>query len=163
MKEICNEGSNITNSCRSESSPAIHHTSASSNEGNITSISQKNNIGLMAWNINIFLINPFPDIDNYSVIAVIGSKIYCISDGGEVPSSIRSHSKHLTGVILVTGALQYPAGRPCWGTHKAAIDGAFLWGWLRQNRETITHMLVSSNYGIHQRWLGRTSGRIQAF
>ena len=88
-----------TKSCRSESCPAIPHTSVTSNFSGISSFSTQKNVWLVTRDFHIFLINPLFHIDNCFIIAIVWSKVDSISDGGEVSSSICSHSQHLARVI----------------------------------------------------------------
>ena len=90
-----------TKSCRSENGPAIAHASVTSNISDLNTFSEQNNVGLVTWDYHIFLINPLFHMDNCFIIAiVIWSRVDSISDGGEVSSSISSHSQHLARVIF---------------------------------------------------------------
>ena len=83
-----------TKSCRAESGPAIDLASVTSNDSSINSVSMHKNVSLVTWDFYIFLINPLFHVDTCLIIAIVWSKVDSISDGGEVPSSISSHSQH---------------------------------------------------------------------
>ena len=95
-----------TKSCRAESGPAIDLASVTSNDSGINSVSIHKNVSLVAWDYHIFLINPLFHVDTCLIIAIVWSKVDSISDGGEVSSSIRSHSQHHALEIY---SVQYPS------------------------------------------------------
>ena len=83
-----------TKSCRAESGPAIDLAFVTSNDSGISSVSIHKNVSLVTWDYQIFLINSLFHVDTCLNIAIVWSKVDSINDGGEVSSSISSHSQH---------------------------------------------------------------------
>lgn len=102
----------FTEGCGSKSGPSAVDTSVTGNNGNVASVSEENYVGLFAWDVHVFLVNPLFDKDDHSVKAVVRREIYSICDGGEVPRSILRHRELFTGVVIVAGALQDPSRFP---------------------------------------------------
>ena len=83
-----------TKSCNAESGPAIELAFVTSNDSGISSVSIHKNVSLVTWDYHIFLINSLFHIDTCLIIPIVWSKVDSINDGGEVSSSISSHSQH---------------------------------------------------------------------
>lgn len=98
----------LTDSGRSEGSPPIGNTPFPSNHSNISPIPEQYNVRLVARDIHVLPVHPFPDIDYCPVVAVVRREAYSNANAREVTSPISRHSDHLTRVVLVV--LQHPPG-----------------------------------------------------